>query len=121
MKTFAEWLDEFIAFKIESEKILNKPIPDDLTLLKYENQRLEPMQFQANEHAAQSIKFYYGRKTLEIKKLVLQEWPRSSVDGVAKAASFLELEASESAVRLVKTITSRIFAVKDAMKILEMK
>jgi len=118
---FKEWRQTFQAFKDDCDKILSKDVPSESSELHFESQHLEALLYDSGEFASKAIGFYYARKQLEIKKLVFLDWPKSSLDGSAKAASYEELETRESAERLQKTIVSRIFAVKEALRTLEPK
>lgn len=120
-ENFEQWLERFVAFQKECGKTLGKPVPDDVAVLKFESQQLEPMLYHAEEHAAQGIRHYYERKSVEMKKMELRDWPLSGLDGPAKAASHRQLWGRESAERLVKVIVSRGFKVSQALKLMEGK
>lgn len=115
-ETFEDWLARFVAFKIEVAATLGQPVPDESQLLKFEGQQLEPMLFKAEEFAADAAHYYYERKSVEMKKLNLGEWPRSGLEAPAKAASHRQLWARESARGIVRVIVSRGFRISAALK-----
>jgi hypothetical protein len=120
-KEFEEWLVDFMAFQKECHGPLSKSIPDEIQMLKYEAQELEPLLFKAQCYAADAISCYYEAKAVAMKKLNFKEWVQSSIEGMAKSESHKQLWAKEAAERLVQVIISRGFKVAQALKFLEVK
>ena len=124
MKEFSDWpswVKAFAEFRDKASVDLSRLVPSDPTELHKESQRLEPMFNRASEHAAYAISFYYESKNRNADRLLQEGWPKSSLDGKAKAEAFAELRGKELAERLVEVIRSRAFKVNAALKLLEGK
>jgi hypothetical protein len=113
---FEEWLIRFMAFKQKASVMLSANVPDEITELKFEGQKLEPLLFEAEEHAAESTRHYYEAKGVHMRKLDLKEWPKSGLEAPAKAFCHQQLWAREMARGLVRTIVSRGFRISQSLK-----
>jgi hypothetical protein len=114
---FEVWLTKFMAFQKRCREFCSRPVPDEVTELKFESQLLEPLQLDAEQFAADAISYYYEAKNLTMKKLDFKEFAKSALDSMGKAGSYRQLWAKESAERLAKVVVSRGFRVAQHLEL----
>lgn len=117
-QTFAQWMQEYLAFKKKAGKILAQPLPGEQGQLMFESQELEPLRWEAETHRATAIAFYYRAKAFKSMELTAKNRAASAIAPEAKAAAHMELWAREDSEGLCRVISSRAFAVAQHLKLI---
>ncbi len=115
---FDKWLLEYMEFRAKCALKLGLNVPSDAAGLQKESQELEPMLWDAERHRAWGVGHYYKAKLTHTDALVHAKWPKSALDGTAKAKAYKELWAREDSEGLCKAISSRGFKISQHLKLL---
>lgn len=108
---YQKWLEKFVKFRLECQVRLGKPVPNEISQLKAENQTLPELYARAQDFAADAISYYYSAKLEHIERMDAIGWAKTSLTEVAKACSYKQLWSREASERLVQVIKDRIYTV----------
>ena len=119
MRTFEEWMGDYLKFRERAGKMLSQNIPSEPGQLQQQSQELEPLRWEAEEHRAFAESYYYRAKAETADKLVQGGYPRSSAYEAAKAKSHRQLWARENTKGLCKVIDSRGMKIAQHLKLMD--
>lgn len=107
MKSFEQWLAEYLPFRDEVKAITDKTLPDDIASLQYEATLLAAYESQAETHSAMGESVYQKRKGEEMDLLRKDGWPKSTIDAYAKTKCHVEIFYRMESFGLCNVIKSR--------------
>jgi hypothetical protein len=117
-QTFAQWMDDYVAFRKKAAIILSRSLPSEQAQLLYEAQELEPLRWEAESFRAASHAYYYRSKAFKRMDAIAKSRPPSTIETEIKAASHQELWAREDSEGTCRVISSRAFAVAQHLKLI---
>lgn len=113
---FEVWRDRYVRWRADCAALLGIRLPGEVQALLDEQQRLEPLRWEAQGYRADAVAYYYRAKLRHIEDLQSKGMANTALHDVAKAKCYKELWTREDSLGVYESVISRSFKVSQELK-----